>query len=90
MVPVWSTVSPWLYQSRAVAQCRPETDTARVILWALGKTSKFITAGCSQNAAAFKSNVLHFLYKLAAAGCSIWRPQPINFDVCPYQSEACT
>ena len=26
-------------------------------LVALGKTSKFITAGCSQNAAAFKSNV---------------------------------
>ena len=35
----------------------------------LGKTSKFITTGCSQNAAAFKSNVYHFLYKLAAAGC---------------------
>ena len=34
-----------------------------------GKTSKFITAGCSENAAAFKINVYHFLYKLAAAGC---------------------
>ena len=32
----------------------------------LGKTSKFITAGYSQNVAAFKSNVYHFLYKLAA------------------------
>ena len=31
---VWSNVSPWLYQSRAVAKhTRPETDTARVILW---------------------------------------------------------
>ena len=38
-------------------------------LYLLGKTSKFITAGCRQNAAAFKSNVQHFLYKLAAAGC---------------------
>ena len=35
----------------------------------LGKTSKFITSGCSQNAAESKSNVYHFLYKLAAAGC---------------------
>ena len=23
---IWSTVSPWLYQSRAVAKRRPETD----------------------------------------------------------------
>ena len=30
---VWATVSPWLYQSRAVAKRRPETDAARVILW---------------------------------------------------------
>ena len=30
---IWSTVSPWLYQSRAVAKRRPETDTTRVILW---------------------------------------------------------
>ena len=32
---IGSTVSPWLYQSRAVAKRRPETDTARVILWTL-------------------------------------------------------
>ena len=35
----------------------------------LGKTSTFITAICSQNAAAFKSNVKHLLHKWAAAGC---------------------
>ena len=34
-----------------------------------GKTSIFITAGCSQNAAAFNRYVQHFLYKLALAGC---------------------
>ena len=32
------------------------------------KASNFITAGCSQNAAAFNSYVLLFLYRLAAAG----------------------
>ena len=45
---------------------------------------KFITAGCSQNAAAFKSYALLFLYDLVAAGCSIWGLQPINFDGSPY------
>ena len=35
----------------------------------LGETSKFITAGCSQNAAAFNSYIKLFLYRLAAAGC---------------------
>ena len=32
---IWSTVSAWLYQSRAGAKRRPETDTARLILWTI-------------------------------------------------------
>ena len=35
----------------------------------LGEASKFITTGCSQNAAAFNSYVYLFLYNLAAAVC---------------------
>ena len=31
----WPTVSPCQYQSRAVAKRRPDTDTGRVILWAI-------------------------------------------------------
>ena len=34
----------------------------------LGETSKLLTAGCNQNAAAFHCCVELFLYKLASAG----------------------
>ena len=32
---IWSAVSPRQYQSRAVAKCRPKTNTARLILWTI-------------------------------------------------------
>ena len=38
----------------------------------------------SQNAAVFNSYAYLFLCNLAAAGCRIWRLQPMNFDVSPF------
>ena len=47
-------------------------------LFIYGKTSKFITVGCSQNAAAFKSNIISYISWLQLAaeygGCNQLTP----------------